>query len=93
MTHKKPMGGASAVITKYQKHISGPILDPIDIHIEVSRVDYEKLSGNKVSCYKLTINTRGPVGLSLPPCGSIVTPTPMKFPIGTGDWRVTVVYP
>jgi magnesium chelatase family protein len=37
-----------AVVTKYQKRISGPLLDRIDIHIEVPRVDYEKLSGNKV---------------------------------------------
>jgi len=37
------------VVTKYQKRISGPLLDRIDIHIEVPRVDYEKLSGNKMS--------------------------------------------
>jgi len=37
------------MVTKYQKRISGPLLDHIDIHIEVPRVDYEKLSGNKVS--------------------------------------------
>jgi magnesium chelatase family protein len=36
-------------VTKYQKRISGPLLDRIDIHIEVPRVDYEKLSGNKVN--------------------------------------------
>ena len=36
-------------MTKYQKRISGPLLDRIDIHIEVPRVDYEKLSGNKVN--------------------------------------------
>ena len=35
-------------MTKYQKSISGPLLDHTDIHIEVSRVDYEKLSGNKL---------------------------------------------
>jgi len=40
---------ASSVVTKYQKRISGPLLDRIDIHIEVPRVDYEKLSGNKMS--------------------------------------------
>jgi len=39
----------AAVVTEYQKRISGPRLDRIDIHIEVPRVDYEKLSGNKVS--------------------------------------------
>jgi hypothetical protein len=37
------------VVTKYQKRISGLLLDRIDIHIEVPRMDYEKLSGNRVS--------------------------------------------
>ena len=35
-------------MTKYQKRISGPLLDRIDIHIEVPRVDYEKLSADRV---------------------------------------------
>jgi magnesium chelatase family protein len=35
-------------VTKYKKHISDPILDCIDIHIEVPRVDYEKLSGDRL---------------------------------------------
>jgi len=35
-------------VTKYQKRISGPLLDRIDIHIEVPRVDYEKLSADRV---------------------------------------------
>ncbi len=39
---------APAVVTKYQKRISGPILDRIDIHIEVPRVDYEKLSADRL---------------------------------------------
>ena len=41
-------GCAPAVVTKYQKRISGPLLDRIDIHIEVPRVDYEKLSGDRL---------------------------------------------
>ncbi len=45
----KPCTCAPVVVTKYQKRISGPLLDRIDIHIEVPRVDYEKLSGNKLS--------------------------------------------
>lgn len=36
------------MVTKYQKRISGPLLDRIDIHIEVPRVDYEKLSGDRM---------------------------------------------
>jgi magnesium chelatase family protein len=45
----KPCTCAPMVVTKYQKRISDPLLDRIDIHIEVPRVDYEKLSGNKVN--------------------------------------------
>jgi len=36
-----------AQIVKYQKKISGPLLDRIDIHLEVPRVDYAKLSEGK----------------------------------------------
>ncbi len=36
------------MVIKYQKCISGPLLDRIDIHIEVPRVDYEKLSGDRL---------------------------------------------
>ncbi len=49
---------APAVATKYQKRISGPLLDRIDIHIEVPRVDYEKLSGNKLGESSETIRKR-----------------------------------
>ena len=45
---QKPCTCAQAVVTKYQKRISGPLLDRIDIHIEVPRVDYEKLSGDRI---------------------------------------------
>ncbi len=35
-------------MTKYQKRISGPLLDRIDIHVEVPRVDYQKLSDDRL---------------------------------------------
>ena len=35
-------------IIKYQKKISGPLLDRIDIHIEVPRVQFEKLTSKAV---------------------------------------------
>lgn len=55
---QKPCTCAPAVVTKYQKRISGPLLDRIDIHIEVPRVDYEKLSGNKLGETSETIRQR-----------------------------------
>ena len=45
---QKPCTCAQAAVIKYQKRISGPMLDRIDIPIEVPRVDYEKLSGDRL---------------------------------------------
>jgi len=39
---------APGLVTKYQRRISGPMLDRIDIHVEVPRVDYEKLSDSRL---------------------------------------------
>jgi magnesium chelatase family protein len=36
-------------IMKYQKKVSGPLLDRIDIHIEVPRLKYEKIASEKQS--------------------------------------------
>lgn len=55
---QKACGCAPAVVTRYQKRISGPLLDRIDIHIEVPRVDYEKLSGNRLGETSETIRAR-----------------------------------
>jgi magnesium chelatase family protein len=35
-------------VSRYQKRISGPLLDRIDIHIDVPRVEYEKLSDERL---------------------------------------------
>jgi len=37
---------SSAIVTRYQKRLSGPLLDRIDIHVEVPRVEYEKLASD-----------------------------------------------
>jgi magnesium chelatase family protein len=37
-----------AMVTSYQKRISGPLLNHFNIHIEVPRVEYEKLAGDRV---------------------------------------------
>jgi magnesium chelatase family protein len=33
-------------VSRYQRRLSGPLLDRIDIHVEVPRVQYEKLTGS-----------------------------------------------
>jgi magnesium chelatase family protein len=37
-----------ATVTRYQKRISGPLMDRIDIHVEVPRVDYDKLTNDRL---------------------------------------------
>jgi magnesium chelatase family protein len=37
----------NSTVTRYQKRISGPLLDRIDIHLEVPRIDYEQLSDRR----------------------------------------------
>jgi predicted ATPase with chaperone activity len=55
---QKPCTCAHSTVTKYQKRISGPMLDRIDIHIEVPRVDYEKLSSDRLGETSATIRER-----------------------------------
>ena len=46
------------VVSKYQKRISGPLLDRIDIHVEVPRVEYEKLSDSRLGEPAATVRAR-----------------------------------
>ncbi|NJD57945.1 MAG: ATP-binding protein, partial [Anaerolineae bacterium] len=46
------------IVTKYHKRISGPLLDRIDIHIEVPRVEYDKLSDQRLGEPSATIQKR-----------------------------------
>ena len=62
---QKPCTCAYALVTKYQKRISGPLLDRIDIHIEVPRVDYEKLSGDRVGEPSECIRARVPAARNI----------------------------
>src|SRR3989339_815009 len=38
---------SASILLKYQKKISGPILDRIDLHVEVPRLKFEKLSSDE----------------------------------------------
>jgi magnesium chelatase family protein len=53
-----PCTCSPGTVTKYQRRISGPLMDRIDIHIEVPRVDYEKLSDNRQGESSSTVNQR-----------------------------------
>jgi magnesium chelatase family protein len=37
-----------SVVSRYQKRISGPFLDRVDIFVDVPRIDYEKLSDDRL---------------------------------------------
>jgi magnesium chelatase family protein len=41
----RPCSCAEALVTRYQKRLSGPILDRIDMHVSLPRVEFEALAG------------------------------------------------
>lgn len=47
-----------AQVFKYQKKISGPLLDRIDLHVEVPRLPYEKMAGRSAGEDSLSIKER-----------------------------------
>ncbi len=47
-----------SAVARYQKRVSGPMLDRFDIHIEVPRVKYEKLSSERLGEPSSTIRQR-----------------------------------
>jgi magnesium chelatase family protein len=46
------------MVSRYQKRISGPLMDRIDIHIDVPRVEYEKLSDDRLGEPSAAIRAR-----------------------------------
>ena len=54
-----PGNDALLALTRYQKRIFGPMLDQIDIYIEVPCVDYEKLSSERRGEASEQIRARG----------------------------------
>src|SRR5699024_1561640 len=47
-----------SAVTRYQKKISGPLLDRIDIHLEVPRIDYEQLADRRAAERSSTVRDR-----------------------------------
>ena len=46
------------MVTRYQKRLSGPILDRIDLHLQVQRVEFDKLSARDGGESSATIRQR-----------------------------------
>lgn len=55
---KKTCHCSTTQIAKYKKRVSGPLLDRIDIHMDVSPVDEAKLTGNEQSEKSSVIRAR-----------------------------------
>jgi len=49
---------SNMMVSRYQKRISGPLLDRIDIHVEVPRVEYEKLADDRLGEPSAAIRAR-----------------------------------
>lgn len=47
-----------STIARYQKRISGPLLDRMDIYVEVPRVEYEKLTGKQENQRSAAVRAR-----------------------------------
>ncbi len=48
----------SAQISNYQKKVSGPILDRLDIHVEVARMNFEELTSDRLAETSSSIRKR-----------------------------------
>ena len=46
------------MVTRYQKRISGPLMDRIDIHMQVPRVEYQKLRDMRPGESSASVRTR-----------------------------------
>jgi magnesium chelatase family protein len=49
---------SDSTVSRYQKRISGPLLDRIDIFVEVPRVEYEKLSADTIGEHSAMVRER-----------------------------------
>ncbi len=83
----KPCTCSQAMISRYQHKISGPLLDRIDIHLEVSRVDYDKLSDARAGEPSATIRARVQAARDRQARRFTGTPLTCNADMGVGDVR------
>jgi magnesium chelatase family protein len=54
----RPCTCSPTMISRYQSRLSGPLLDRIDLHVDVPRVDYDKLMSTERAEPSVTIRAR-----------------------------------
>lgn len=54
----RPCRCADSVVTRYQKRLSGPILDRIDIHVDLQRVEFDALTGAAIADSSAAVRAR-----------------------------------
>jgi magnesium chelatase family protein len=54
----KPCSCGDGTVARYRKRISGPLMDRIDIHLEVPRVEYEQLASTEVAESSASVRAR-----------------------------------
>jgi magnesium chelatase family protein len=74
-------------VSHYQKRISGPLLDRIDIHIEVPRVDYEKLTDDRLGEASEAIRARVEAAREVQRARFAGTPLSCNADMGATDVR------
>jgi magnesium chelatase family protein len=56
--HARPCSCSDATVTKYQKRLSGPIMDRIDMHLEVKRLEFDELTGDGLGESSASVRAR-----------------------------------
>jgi magnesium chelatase family protein len=54
----RPCSCGESMVTRYQKRLSGPILDRIDMHLTLQRVEFDKLTGSDVGESSAAVRAR-----------------------------------
>ena len=76
-----------SMVSRYQKRVSGPFIDRVDIFVEVPRIDYEKLTDDRLGEQSSEIQARVKVGRATQrnrfegtklACNAEMTPTEVK---------------
>ncbi len=76
-----------SAVQRYQKRISGPLLDRIDIHVTVPRIPFEKLSDKRVGESSATIRARVETAREIQSRRFAGTPLQTNADMGPGEIR------